>query len=74
MAKALIHAHLRWFAFLLGLFLAVPVGAYDDIPHSANAIRDAYFLGTRQGVLLTTSSRRMRIGFLNSKREPVRRG
>ena len=51
MTKALILAHLRWLAFLLGLFLAVPVGAYDDIPHSTNAIRDAYFLGTRQGGL-----------------------
>jgi hypothetical protein len=51
MAKALIHAHVRWLAFLLGLFLALPVGAYDDIPHSASAIRDAYFLGTRHGGL-----------------------
>jgi hypothetical protein len=51
MTKALIHAHLRWLAFLLGLFLASPVSAYDDIPHSARAIRDAYFLGTRQGGL-----------------------
>jgi hypothetical protein len=51
MTKALIHAHLRWFAFLLGLFLALPGGAYDDIPHSTDAIRDAYFLGTRQGGL-----------------------
>jgi hypothetical protein len=49
MAKALIQAHLRWLAFLLGLFLASPVSAYDDIPHSASAIRDAYFLGKREG-------------------------
>ncbi len=26
-------------------------GAYDDIPHSASAIRDAYLLGTRHGGL-----------------------
>ena len=49
MAKALVHAHVRWLAFLLGLFLASPVSAYDDIPHSASAIRDAYFLGKREG-------------------------
>jgi hypothetical protein len=51
MATALIHAHLYWLAFLLALFLAVPVSAYDDIPHSTNAIREAYFLGTRHGGL-----------------------
>jgi hypothetical protein len=51
MAKASIQAHLRWLAFLLGLFLVSPVSAYDDIPHSASAIRDAYFLGTRHGGL-----------------------
>jgi hypothetical protein len=49
--KALTHADVRWLALLLGLFLALQVGAYDDIPHSANAIRDAYFLGTRHGGL-----------------------
>jgi len=36
---------------LLALFLALPVSAYDDIPASASAIRDAYFLGTREGSL-----------------------
>jgi hypothetical protein len=36
---------------LLALFVAFPVSAYDDLPHSASAIRDAYFLGTRQGGL-----------------------
>lgn len=51
MAKALIHAHVRWLALLLGLFLAFPAGAYDNISHSASAIRDAYFLGTRHGGL-----------------------
>jgi hypothetical protein len=51
MAKALVHANVRWLAFFLGLFLALPAGAYDDIPHSASAIRDAYFLGTRHGGL-----------------------
>ena len=51
MTKALIYAPLRWLALLLGLLLALQVGAYDDIPHSASAIRDAYFLGTRHGGL-----------------------
>jgi hypothetical protein len=51
MAKALKHAYVRWLAFLLGLFLVLPAGAYDDIPHSASAIRAAYFLGTRRGGL-----------------------
>jgi hypothetical protein len=51
MTKALIHPQLRWLALLLGLFLALQVGAYDDIPHSASAIQDAYFLGTRHGGL-----------------------
>jgi hypothetical protein len=51
MTKALIHAHVRWLALLLGLFLALQVDAYDDIPHSASAIREAYFLGTRHGGL-----------------------
>ena len=42
-------AHHNWAVLLLALFLAFPVSAYDDIPHSASAIRDAYFLGTREG-------------------------
>ena len=41
--------HHNWLVLLLALFLAFPVSAYDDIPHSASAIRDAYFLGTREG-------------------------
>jgi hypothetical protein len=45
------HTHLRWLALLLALLLAYPVSAYDDISASASAIRDAYFLGTRQGSL-----------------------
>jgi hypothetical protein len=49
--KAPSDTHLNWLALLLALFLAFPVGAYDDIPHSTNAIREAYFLGTRQGGL-----------------------
>jgi len=49
--KASTLAYLRWLAFLLALFLALPVNAYDNIPISASAIRDAYFLGTRQGGL-----------------------
>jgi hypothetical protein len=49
--KAPSDAHLSWLAPLLALFLAFPVSAYDDIPHSASAIRDAYFLGTRKGGL-----------------------
>jgi hypothetical protein len=36
---------------MLTLFLAFPIDAYDDIPTSANAIRDAYFVGIRQGGL-----------------------
>ena len=47
--KASMHAHLRWLTFLAVSFLAFPVGAYDDIPYSTSAIRDAYFLGTREG-------------------------
>lgn len=31
--------------------MALPLSAYDDIPHSSSAIRGAYFLGTRQGGL-----------------------
>jgi hypothetical protein len=49
--KASMDAQLRCLAFLAALFLAFPVSAYDDIPHSVSAIRDAYFLGTRQGGL-----------------------
>jgi len=45
------HTQLHGFAILLALFLAVPLNAYDDIPTSENSIRDAYFLGTRQGSL-----------------------
>jgi len=43
----------HWLALLLAVFLAFPVSAFDDIPHSANAIRDAYALGARQGGLTT---------------------
>jgi hypothetical protein len=49
--KASAHNPLHWIALLLALFLAFPVSAYDDIPHSASAIRDAYFVGARQGGL-----------------------
>jgi hypothetical protein len=49
--KVSAHTQLHWIALLLAVFLAFPVGACDDIPHSASAIRDAYFLGTRQGGL-----------------------
>jgi hypothetical protein len=49
--KAPTHNQLHWIALLLALFLAFPVSAYDDIPHFASAIRDAYFLGRRQGGL-----------------------
>ena len=34
----------------LGLLLAMPAGAYD-FPLTSSAIRDAYFLGIRQGGL-----------------------
>jgi hypothetical protein len=47
--KAPSGTHVNWLALLFALFLAFPVGAYDDITHSASAIRDAYFLGTREG-------------------------
>jgi hypothetical protein len=47
--KAPLDTRVNWLALLLALFLAFPVGAYDDIAHSASAIRDAYFLGTREG-------------------------
>jgi len=49
--KAPAHTQLHGFALLLALLLTVPLSAYDDIPTSGNAIRDAYFLGTRQGNL-----------------------
>lgn len=45
------HTRLHGLALLLALFLAVPLSAYDDIPTSESSIRDAYFLGTRQGSL-----------------------
>ncbi len=38
---------LRLIAVVLGLLLALPVGAYD-FPLTSNAIRDAYFLGKQQ--------------------------
>jgi hypothetical protein len=49
--KAPAHTQLHWLALLLALFLAFPLSAYDDIPASASAIRDAYFFGTRPGSL-----------------------
>ena len=49
--KAPAHTQLHGLALLLALLLTVPLSAYDDIPTSGNAIRDAYFLGTRQGNL-----------------------
>ena len=49
--KEVANTDLRWLAFLIALFLALPASAYDDIPNSANAIRDAYFLGRGQGSL-----------------------
>lgn len=49
--KAPAHPLFRWFALLLALSLVLSLRAYDDIPASANAIRDAYFLGTHQGSL-----------------------
>lgn len=42
---------LHGLALLLALFLAIPLGAYDDTPTSESSIRDAYFLGKRQGSL-----------------------
>jgi hypothetical protein len=51
--KASTHIHPHWLAILLALFVAFPSSAYDDIPYSASAIRDAYFLGSRQGGLTT---------------------
>ncbi len=41
---------LRLAAVALGLVLTLPAGAYD-FPLTSGAIRDAYFLGTRQGAL-----------------------
>ena len=49
--RATSHTQLHGLALLLVLFLAVPLNAYDDTPTSENSIRDAYFLGTRQGSL-----------------------
>jgi hypothetical protein len=49
--KAAKQTRLLWLAPLLALFLAFAVSAYDDVPHSASAIREAYFLGTRRGGL-----------------------
>jgi hypothetical protein len=49
--KTAANTPIRWLAPFLALFLAFPVTAYDDVPHSATAIRDAYFLGTREGGL-----------------------
>jgi hypothetical protein len=43
--------NVRWPALLFALSLALPVNAYDDVTLSASAIRDAYFLGVRQGGL-----------------------
>jgi hypothetical protein len=40
----------RFLVVALGFLLALPVGAYD-FPLSSNAIRDAYFLGNREGGL-----------------------
>lgn len=41
----------RVFALPLAMSLALSLCAYDDIPASESAIRDAYFLGSRQGNL-----------------------
>ena len=49
--RATSRTQLHGLAVLLALFLAVPLSAYGDIPASENSIRDAYFLGTRQGSL-----------------------
>ena len=50
-SRATSHTQLHGLALLLPLFLAVLLNAYDDTPTSENSIRDAYFLGTRQGSL-----------------------
>jgi hypothetical protein len=44
-------AYLGWLSPMLALLLSFSVGAYDDVPHSADAIRDAYFLGKREAGL-----------------------
>jgi hypothetical protein len=49
--RATSHTQLHGLSLLLALFLAIPLDAYDDTPISENSIRDAYFLGTRQGSL-----------------------
>jgi len=41
---------LKILAIVLGVLLAMPAGAYD-FPLTSSAIRDAYFLGARQGGL-----------------------
>ena len=43
--------YLRCLSPILALLLSFPVGAYDDAPHSPDAIRDAYFLGKREAGL-----------------------
>jgi hypothetical protein len=45
------HTLFRWFALSLAMSLALSLSGYDDIPTSEGAIRDAYFLGSRQGSL-----------------------
>jgi hypothetical protein len=49
--RARSNTQLHGLALLLPLFLSIPLNAYDDTPTSENSIRDAYFLGTRQGSL-----------------------
>lgn len=49
--RATSHTQLHGLALLLALFLAGPLNAYDDTQTSENSIRDAYFVGTRQGSL-----------------------
>jgi hypothetical protein len=44
-------AVIRSFALCLAMSLAPSLNAYDDIPNSESAIRDAYSLGSRQGGL-----------------------
>jgi hypothetical protein len=45
----------RWSALSLAMSLALSLNAYDDIPTSESAIRDAYFFGSRQGNLTPES-------------------
>jgi hypothetical protein len=45
------YAYLTWLGLSLALAFAIPVSAIDDISISPRAIRDAYFLGLRQGSL-----------------------